>query len=422
MAIIACGAGCASTETPRASAGASTAGARPASSGIDLSTPHNTPAGDTKTNRVIAGVRPLGSVPNDNMTLPLVSPDLRRVVTQTGASPTPETLLARPEASVPVATRLEVYTLDMRNDIDGKKGETRHAPVRAFRIEEPAILGRSCDAKGFLIESPREDGSRWIGRASWDTGEITWLVQDDSVNAFASLGPGGQLAWARRAKTTDHFELVVRNDSGEWSVPAGGEDRVMPSWSVNGEHLFVFRVEAASLAIECGLSSDEQAFTQSARSQSLPLLDRGRLLDAYQAMNGSPAIWGARPAPAEQIVFWHPGFDRCFLWRPLAIPARERAPMPAGSFAALVDDDVYAFVSLQKELIRQNLANPRDRASIVAGIQVPRPTGLADWAYVLLSPAEGRIGITAMQLLPADAANVESLQAYGADRPASRSR
>src|SRR6185503_18951506 len=122
----------------------------------------------------------------------------------------------------------------MRDEI--KDGD-RHPPVRAFRIDEPLILGRSADMQGFLVESPRQDGSRWIGKATWDSGEITWLVQDDYVNAFASLGPGGQLAWSRRAKVGDHFDLVVRDESGEWTLPADGTDWAMPSWSATGQHI-----------------------------------------------------------------------------------------------------------------------------------------------------------------------------------------
>ena len=60
--------------------------------------PLNKPAGISKTMYARAGVLPLGAVPFDNMTLPLVSPDGRYVATQIGVAPPWSTILAEPDA------------------------------------------------------------------------------------------------------------------------------------------------------------------------------------------------------------------------------------------------------------------------------------------------------------------------------------
>ena len=60
---------------------------------------------------VRAEVLPMGVVPYDNMTLPIVSPSGRFLATQSGVDPTWETILAEPGASVPQATVVEIYEL-----------------------------------------------------------------------------------------------------------------------------------------------------------------------------------------------------------------------------------------------------------------------------------------------------------------------
>ncbi|MCH6551973.1 MAG: hypothetical protein IH804_08170 [Planctomycetes bacterium] len=48
----------------------------------------NRPAVVTRSTRVRAGLRPLGSVPYDNLVLPIVSPNGRYLATDTSAPPT----------------------------------------------------------------------------------------------------------------------------------------------------------------------------------------------------------------------------------------------------------------------------------------------------------------------------------------------
>jgi hypothetical protein len=172
-------------------------------------------------------LRPLGLIPTDKYTLPLLSPDGRLFAVQTGAVPDIATLLARPGQRPATASRISIYRADPRGLV--RLGET----------ESGLILGRAADARGFLVESARPDGSRWIGRVAWSGGDPEWLVQDGRVNAFATLGPAGELAYATRDLRQRVFDLVVLRD-GQKSTLLGDDARsfVMPCFSSDGSRVF----------------------------------------------------------------------------------------------------------------------------------------------------------------------------------------
>lgn len=355
----------------------------------------NTPAGVSRTVQVVAGVLPLGSVPYDNMTLPLVSPDGRWLATQTAAPPTWGTALAEQGAHVPSATHVKVYQLDLREGIDPKD---RKAPVLKFGLTESVLLGRSCDSEGFLIESPREDGSRWIGKASWKDGTIAWLVQGSDVNAFAALGTRNRLAWSRRTQTADKFDLVVRDGAQEWSVSGAGESWIMPQWSNQDDGLFVLTLADGSLDANFGLASTQAEFEQS--RQHLALATESTVYTAYQSMSGQTgAVDGTTTVP-DQLVFFHPAARRAALWRPLADSSRRFAYLYSKSIAGLVDEEEFAFTATNDGLLRQSLARPSEYLQLVAGTQIPRATTSSSWPFMLLSPGQSSVGIMAMRLLP----------------------
>jgi hypothetical protein len=247
------------------------------------------------TNTVIrAEIQLQGNVPYDNMSVPLVSPDGRYIATQTNISPTWPTLLAEWEADVPVATRIEIY----RRPLDG------NAVGHHMTLHEPLILGRSYDNGGFLVEAPQDDGSRWIGYIEWESGELHWLVADEFVNAFASLGPGGRLAWSRRDVNDidDHFELVVRGPdqnvlqaashaANEWSYSRDRESWLMPTWSGNGNGLFAFVLTGDYLEAVYAVGSDPSAFIR------IPVAFR-----AFDRRNAKPDTAAARGASATPMA------------------------------------------------------------------------------------------------------------------------
>ncbi len=342
--------------------------------------------------RARAEVQPLGTIPYDNMTLPLASPDGRHLATQTGIAPDWDTILAAPGAMPPFATRIEIYTLP-----DGGADP----PQMTATVPESALLGRSCDDEGFLIEAPRADGTRWIGRAAWDTGEVTWLVREDgAVSAFATRAADGSLAWSSVGLDGEHFELVVRRDGREWRLPARGNDWLMPTWSAttnrDGTHgLFALMLRGDMMdAVHMDASSEERAYRT---IQRLPLANRNAgVQTAYQTVNAHITIPGAPAADHDTLPFLHPTRLRCAVWTPPG-PA---ALFDAGSFAVAIDasDPSFVLMSTMKDLVRRRIDEGRSRTRLIAGPHVARPTP-GNGGYVLLNPLDGVIGVTRMRLL-----------------------
>ena len=352
------------------------------------------PPGVTRSTRVRAGLRPLGSVPYDNLVLPIVSPDGRYLATETGAPPTWEAILAQPEAAVPEATTVEIYRIDRGEETSGRPG----GPKLLTTLGEPVLLGRACDPAGFLVESVRPDGARWIGRAGWETGEITWLIQGPDVNAFASLGSGGRMAWSRRPAGGEHFDLVVRLGGQEWTIDSQGDDWLMPTWTRRGDGLFVLVLRNGFLDAVHVIASSPAAFRQSLRR--LPLASNASVYSAYQTANGQVAsIDGPQPT-LDQLVFFHPARLRVAVWRPLSPGGTTPILLHEKSVTALVGDDDFALVATEDRLFRESLDDPADRVELLRGVLIPRAISSSDAPYLLLSAAtEGRIGLLEMSLL-----------------------
>jgi hypothetical protein len=156
----------------------------------------NAPPAPLASSRVVFGVQTLGEVDYDGTTLPLIDDHPaggKFLAVQTGVVAPWGALLGEPGATSP-GTRVVVYDLNakpLRPVVWPEAGDERSIPVGA-------LLGRSGDAEGFLIEWPRPDGSRWIGKAAWTTGRVTWLVRDAATNAHALLLRNGGLIFSRR--------------------------------------------------------------------------------------------------------------------------------------------------------------------------------------------------------------------------------
>jgi hypothetical protein len=338
-----------------------------------------------RTTGVSAGILPLGSVPYDNRSLPLVSPDGSLVATQTGPPPDWSTLLAERDATVPQATRVEVYHLDR------EMGEV--TMLRA--TNEGILLGRAGDGKGFLVESPRTDGSRWIGYTGWDAGAAEWLVADDNVNAFACLGRDGRLAWSRRAQDAEHFDLVIRNGGEEWTVGAQGGDWLMPVWSDVTDGLFALRLESGNL--ELTYMNAESPLTTRASLVRLPIASERTRHDAYQCL-ASVAVMNDLPRRREPfLLFWHPTTGRIGLWRPVTSPGAALM-FVEGSISAAIDASGTAVVGTAQQLFAQSPANLADRRALLPGAHVPRRVARSDWPFVLLSPRDNRTGLLAFRV------------------------
>jgi hypothetical protein len=198
--------------TPRPQQSAAKSTATPGTNSAPLpSGPVARPAGDAlvSSSRVLVNVAPLGVIRYDTQCLPITSPDGRFIAVQEGDPPAWPTLLAEPGASPALATRIAVYNI------------TSESPTPSVsRIDWPApppeglVLGRSADDSAVLVELPRDDGSRWIGRLLFLSGQVQWLVQSPHVNAHAILTADDRLAFTRRESPDSPAALVIRNPDG----------------------------------------------------------------------------------------------------------------------------------------------------------------------------------------------------------------
>lgn len=354
---------------------------------------HYERAGRTHTAGVSAIVDELGTIPYDNMTLPLVSPDGRYIATHRGLAPDWATILAEPGAAVPATTRIEIYELGQAKD---------EAPQLRTIVEEAALLGRACTREGFLVESPRENGSRWIGLASWETGLVRWLVADDgAVNAFATLREDGALAFSSRPVDGAQFDLVVQNRGTEWRLPGQGGDWLMPTWSGFGDGLFVLLLRGEALEVVHMIASSAADVRRTIRP--LPLAASNATIDtAYQTLNATVVTPATGSAARDQLTFFHPSQFRAAVWAPPDVPML----LDRDSLTAVIDTDDpdYALVTRSGKLIRRRIHDKEgmDRIDVIDGTHVPRPTASKERPYVLLEPSEGVIGVTGLFLLPTE--------------------
>ncbi len=344
---------------------------------------------------VRAEVQPRGTIPFDEQTLPLVSPDGTRMAVPAGLPPRWPQLLAEPGAESPDGG---VMIFDLASD-------EPEAPAPAAPLREPVLLGRAASDEGFLVEAPRPDGARWIGLADWDTGAIEWLVTSEPgvVDAFATLGPDGWMAWSRRRPGDDRFTLVVRDPEGrEREAPARAGSWLMPRFALDGTPgLFALVLDGGRLdAVHLDPSAGAAMMATLRRT---PLATEGADVGtAYQVLAPDAALVTDRrsgPAPPARLFLVHPAHGRAAVWHPdRALPDL----LDPGSFAAVVDheDPRYCLVSMGDHLVRRAVDERRDRIRVVAGAHVPRPTRNPRRSYVLLQPAGSVLGVTLLRFEP----------------------
>ena len=339
---------------------------------------------------VAVDLRPLGNVQTDGYTLPLLSPDGRVLAVQTGTVPDLATLLARPGQSVPQASRIAVYRVDPRGLV--RLGET--APG--------LVLGRAADARGFLVESPRPDGARWIGRIAWGSDEPEWLVQDGRVNAFATLGPNGELAYASREKSDRTFDLVVRRDGRTARLSSEGtRSYVFPCFTADGLKIHAISLRDGILELlEADPASDE-----SLRQSATRALISERADDSTAMQMTTPQ--GTRDgADGPDWIVFHPMLGSLVRWNAVdGVRAFAGSPIAAGR----IDARRTAFLVGNRVRIRSlddpsgeaegrmrmdsGVAEPGLGTVLFDSIAVPRAIAPIEGAPALLLVAPDRNGV-----------------------------
>jgi hypothetical protein len=289
--------------------------------------------GRTTLSRIEVGVVPYGTITNDGQALPLVSPDGRFIAVQQGEAPTWEVLLAEPGAHPPLRTGITVFQVGERT---------------LTRVEQalPAglVLGRASDDRGFLVEAPQPDGSRWIGRVSW-VGGLQWLVQGNMVNSAATLTPRGDLLYTRRALESNFNDLVIQSPDGQPSVrPADGGSYEFPLCTSDLSLVYALRlseksgIELEVIRLDRGGAADGPARLTATISSKViePKADR---LQAYQITAGAPPVIPARTGfigGDSALAIFHPRMGRMAAYR---LENGQFDPLAPASMSAIPSQD-----------------------------------------------------------------------------------
>ncbi|MEE2908468.1 MAG: hypothetical protein VX527_11640 [Planctomycetota bacterium] len=329
----------------------------------------------------------LGTIPSNDQALPLNSPDGQWLAVKTGPTVAMSTLLALPDAPIPLESGVEIWKVD----------PTTATIALHSMLPPPLLLGQSADADGFLVELPQENGSRWLGKADWDTGAITWLAQDNAVNTYGSLGPNGELAWCTRPISETAFSLAIRfPDDEEVGIGPNGGEWLMPSWSTRTSRLSVFFLsEDGILSI---LSFDAQTPRMVAEPpHRFDLMTGARRLDVLHARSGQPVIQGTPPPPLEEVIFYHPVAQSIYVWLPTSLLKKPPFGLSSDSIVATKDHLSQGYlVGTNGDLRWQN---PDDRQGFVRvryGSTIPRVTTSQIAPYLLFVPGMGEIEVRAM--------------------------
>lgn len=398
-ALVACGciASCAPTSAPRDTVATRAPAVQPASAG-------GVTTGDTRTSsgEIQYSFVRLGRVPHDGFALPVPDASGRFLAVQDRSSADWPTLLASLDGGMPEAGTVSIHSL-----ANGtlERRATAGPDLLLGRMSTPgsSVMGITHPA-GVLVESPRLDGSRWIGVLPWDTAEgadeggnapVRWIARDSSVNAFAAASADGALAWSVRERGVPHFGLaVLEGAEGPRVLPApDGASLVAPFFSSDGRHLYALRLGDGTLTLVAypwPAPRGADAFAAWKPVAELPLSWRADARTAYQSV--VPLGASAATTRGHAMIF-HPRFGRIAVWD------------PSGGNVSLASGDSLAATDLGNDALavggRRRLAvepyptagaavDARNGISVIEAPWVPRGPAMPGGAGVLAVRPDGR--------------------------------
>ncbi len=339
--------------------------------------------------RVQFRVEPLCSIEYDGFALPLVSPDGQWVAVQSTSTADWPTLVGALEGGQPNAGTISVASL-------GAAATTPLAKVDATDL----LLGRSSDSEGFLVESPRVDGARWIGRVGWDGGDPVWIVEDENVNAMASLGAGDSIAWCRRSRGGARFSLVVRQAGLTHEIPPPEDGSWMaPLFSSDGKYLYALRLRDGVLAA-CAFPVSKAMST--VPTVAIDLSWRADERSAYQAIVPLRTVGFAGDA---RLWFFHPRFGRMACWNPLnnrvglASPKSAAAAMISGGRLVTASAE---HLSVEPMPVEGTATDAKRASNILDALWIPIWRGGSS-TLIVVHPHDGRLDVARIDLDPGSA-------------------
>ncbi len=328
--------------------------------------------------RVRFRVQPVCSAEFDGFALPLVSPDGRWAALQRTSTADWPTLLAALDGGQPNAGTLTIVALT--------------GPNLGKAIEVPGtdlLLGRAADDTGFLVESPRVDGSRWIGKVAWTGGAPVWLRDGTQVCAFATINGHHSMAWCERERANERFGLRVRQGDIVQEIPAPDDGSwLAPTFSNDGRYLYALRLRDGVLSA-CAFPVSSAMST--VPTHSIDLSWRADARSAYQTL--VPLRTGGLANDARLWLF-HPRFGRVACWNPLTDGVALASPRSAGIAAISTErivttsDDGLSTESMPSE---GGSNDGRTASEILSSLWIPIWRGDAE-TLLIAHPHHGRDG------------------------------
>jgi hypothetical protein len=299
---------------------------------------------------------------HDGLTVPVISPDGRRAVVQTQTNAPWNVRLGDAPPAAGLASRLEGVSL-----------EPASLGLPIVTLAGPWLIGRAATDEAFLAERPRRDGGRDIALVAWDGGAVHEVAVDGWTNAFATITPGGALAWARRPAEGGDWSLVMERGGVRRTFRgAAGDQWVFPVFAGDGSGLFAFRISGVALSVAWvpfetdGFPSEDAL---EAPAAAMPLGLDGSLLTVARIMQPVDGLAASRPG-SDRIVLYLPSMGRAVSWT----PGGTLEPLADRSVAALLLDADAALVTTPEMLGLERLSDPEGRLAMLAeGPWLARP-------------------------------------------------
>jgi len=318
-----------------------------------------------------------GVLPWDRFTLPLISPNGLHAAVQLGTTPSMHSLCCTNNLPID-STAIELHILD---PIQGRRISPLHIGM------EGLILSQTANDQVALVEFPNGEFGRSIGQIEWATGNITWLVENEQVNAFPTMNGEGDLAWSQKSLSKNRFYLAIKNARGLRRIDDGESDWVLPKFLGN-DKLRVFKINSGKLSlVELDLRARDPLLT----AISLPIVEEGatRNLAWQVATTNQNAYWHSTHA------FYHPIFHRMVVWNPNQ--AEEVVMLVHGSIAATPAIDESWLVATDNRIVRQKLGD-EEGIRLRNNFAIPIATTSKQWTHLLLIPDGNRLQVRALNL------------------------
>jgi hypothetical protein len=311
----------------------------------------------------------LGTVQYDGFTLPILSRETDRqyIAVQTSRPPSNDVLLARGGAGN-TSSRVSILACSGNGE-----------PELVREHTGGVLLGRTANREGVLVEKANPNGSRWIGIAPWDGGDVRWLLFDGNVNAFGWINDDSTLVYAQHKPQETRFELVVRHADGSvWRL----HEPLPYSWlypiiSPDGEGLYALRKGDGIADIAWGSLDDEEAFRE-----SLKLHRTSDRIDGMRARQTLASTTGGAGLTEREIAWFSWEFLRMILWDPRSDSIRL---LPQGSVAATRSTGAGWLVTLPGKLERAEFLTSTTATSLLfPDPWVARP-GISNQTIIILA-------------------------------------